>query len=113
MIDQDDKTLIRRPILPAKLAPASQTGSPSIRTGSRSINTDSRNTQSGATHSSWSNPGAWPKSNEPPLATGSVIKGRFVLEEPIGRGGMGTVFRARDLRKEEAQDRNPYVAIKV
>ncbi|MBA3563423.1 MAG: serine/threonine protein kinase [Gammaproteobacteria bacterium] len=31
----------------------------------------------------------------------------------IGKGGMGAVYGARDLRKEEAQDRDPYVAIKV
>src|SRR5215472_5194913 len=49
----------------------------------------------------------------PSLQPGSVLKNRFILEAPIGRGGMGTVFRARDLRKEEAQDRNPHVAIKV
>jgi non-specific serine/threonine protein kinase len=47
------------------------------------------------------------------MVPGSVLKGRFVLEEEIGRGGMGVVFKAKDLLKEEAQDRNPYVAIKV
>lgn len=46
-------------------------------------------------------------------AVGDVIKGRFVLETLLGRGGMGMVFKARDLRKEEAQDRNPFVAIKL
>ncbi|MCC7200313.1 MAG: protein kinase [Gammaproteobacteria bacterium] len=48
-----------------------------------------------------------------PLVVGSVLKERFVLESILGRGGMGTVFKARDLRKEEAMDRNPHVAIKV
>jgi serine/threonine protein kinase len=42
-----------------------------------------------------------------------ILKQRFVLEDRLGSGGMGTVFRARDLRKVEAGDRQPYVAIKV
>ena len=42
-----------------------------------------------------------------------VLKQRFVLEERIGSGGMGTVFKARDLRKVEARDNNPYIAVKV
>jgi len=41
-----------------------------------------------------------------------VIKDRFVLQERLGKGGMGQVFKAIDLRKQEAQDNNPYVAIK-
>jgi serine/threonine protein kinase len=36
-----------------------------------------------------------------------------VLEECIGFGGMGTVYKALDLRKLEASDRHPYIAIKV
>ena len=47
------------------------------------------------------------------LGPGSVIKDRFVIESQIGRGGMGIVYRARDLRKEETRDRDPYVAVKV
>jgi serine/threonine protein kinase len=42
-----------------------------------------------------------------------VLKQRFVLEERLGSGGMGSVFRARDLRKVEAGDPRPHVAIKV
>lgn len=43
---------------------------------------------------------------------GETIKGRFELVEELGRGGMGAVFRARDLRKVEALDPDPWVAIK-
>ncbi len=42
-----------------------------------------------------------------------ILNNRFVLENSIGSGGMGTVFRAQDLRKVEASDTNPHVAIKV
>ncbi len=47
------------------------------------------------------------------LEIGDIIKNRFILEEELGRGGMGVVFKAKDLRKEEAKDRNPYIALKV
>jgi len=48
-----------------------------------------------------------------PLSPGSVIKGRFLLEKQIGRGGMGLVFSAIDRRKQEARDPNPRIAMKV
>ena len=43
----------------------------------------------------------------------TIIKDRFVLEQLMGAGGMGSVYKAKDLRKVEARDRNPWVAVKL
>lgn len=51
--------------------------------------------------------------NAKDLALGTVIKNRFVIEGLLGRGGMGVVYRVKDLRKEETKDRDPYLAMKV
>jgi len=49
----------------------------------------------------------------PRLEVGQMLNGRFVLAQRLGEGGMGTVYKALDLRKQEAQDRTPFVALKV
>ncbi len=46
------------------------------------------------------------------LAPGLILNQRFKLERCIGRGGMGTIFLARDLRREEVDDKDSLIAIK-
>jgi serine/threonine protein kinase len=47
------------------------------------------------------------------VSVGDIIKNRFVLDKVLGTGGMGAVYRALDLRKKEAGDNRPYVALKI
>ncbi len=47
------------------------------------------------------------------LQPGHVIRQRYVLEKLLGVGGMGQVWKARDLVAERARDPNPLVAIKL
>ena len=93
----DDRTRLR-PLAPAKSGPTTDAALSQPSTG---------------TGSTWSDPSTWTERDAAPLGPGSSLKGRFVLERVVGRGGMGVVYKARDLRKVEAQDRDPFVAIKV
>ncbi len=44
---------------------------------------------------------------------GDHLRDRFQLVSKLGEGGMGAVWKGKDLLKEEARDRNPFVAIKL
>lgn len=48
-----------------------------------------------------------------PVKVGSVLNDRFILEEKLGEGGIGTIYKARDRRREEVDAENPFIAIKV
>ena len=67
---------------------------------------------SGTGGTGWSEP-VPQQADGQPIGPGSVLKERFILDEVLGVGGMGTVYRGRDLIKVEAKDRNPFVALKV
>jgi TolB-like protein/Tfp pilus assembly protein PilF len=57
--------------------------------------------------------GAQAGSNFGPVSPGTLIDRRYVLELPLGGGGMGEVYRARDTLMEKHRDRAPHVALKL
>lgn len=97
--EEDDRTVINTDTSPSLGTTENTTGAQTSTTS----NTSQR---------SWDLPG----STNPQLQNlraGSIIKDRFILDKVLGAGGMGKVFQARDLLKVEANDSNPYVAMKV
>ncbi|WP_339719029.1 serine/threonine-protein kinase [uncultured Paraglaciecola sp.] len=51
--------------------------------------------------------------HKPFVLGGEAIKERFIIQKILGQGGMGMVCQALDLRRVEAEDDAPYIAIKL
>ncbi len=98
---EDDTTRVSSPEDATRVSPAQETGE------------DAAGERTSGTTSNWERPDLWSAPSAGVIGPGATIKQRFVLEELIGQGGMGAVYRARDLRKEEAQDSEPHVALKL
>ncbi|WP_333676254.1 protein kinase [Dyella sp.] len=125
-ITADDATVVKPPspaeadVTQVKPAMAMATGDAEA-TVVKPASGPSTNTQNTghntSSHSGSSNRDTWARVAQAEggeyATVGMLLKGRFLLEREIGRGGMGVVYLARDERKVEARDRDPYVAVKV
>ncbi len=101
------ETLIKK--RPVKVDPASQLPSEKSVASTQYTNiSHSQHTSSGFAEAQFIAQQAQPGSG-----SGSLLKKRFLLEVVLGEGGMGTVYKTKDLRKVEAEDPNPYIATKV
>ena len=98
----DDKTVVLGSALNSSIQNSHVNNDQTVLDGRTTTANKSKEKQSADTTSETSLPGI-----------GGTVRDRFILESLLGLGGMGAVYLALDKRKQEAEDENPYVAIKL
>ncbi|OAD18994.1 serine/threonine protein kinase, partial [Candidatus Thiomargarita nelsonii] len=61
---------------------------------------------------SWLHPSRWNAGDETKLEPGLIINDHYELEEEVGEGSMGVVWKAVDLIQKEGDARDSHVALK-
>jgi len=103
--------------------PPQATDDPTLARAGSENNTGDPTRQPAHSRAEASTPAPQPASAPPDsgefIREGAILKGRYLLDRRIGAGGMGLVFRARDLeeeriaREQRGQEEIRYIAIKV
>src|SRR6266702_7797055 len=96
-----DETALRRPADGTLMRPATGTG---YSTGGEPAGPTDSAPSIAADQGHARQPG---RPRDIPFGRGYRLRGRYELDEMIGQGAMGQVWRAKDLLGEEALDRNP------
>lgn len=104
-------------VKPAAVSASTDAEATVVKPASAPSGNTQNNTSQNTSNSGSSSPDTWQRIAQVEggeyATVGMLLKGRFLLEREVGRGGMGVVYLARDERKVEARDRDPYVAVKV
>ncbi|MCF6210046.1 MAG: serine/threonine protein kinase [Gammaproteobacteria bacterium] len=102
-IEENDNTRVSRQHV--------QPANPSVLSHAGEMDMEAEKTRAFQSQTRPVNPSVASQASE--IGSGGLINNRFRLEYMLGQGGMGVVYAARDLRKEELGDSDSRIAIKL